>query len=74
MSGPEHYRKAEDLLNQAASPNLTTLAKQLLHAEAQVHATLAHAAATAIVPRTHGANCAERKAWETAAHTPETSQ
>lgn len=53
MTGPEHYQAAESLLNQvkAAQANMTrrpdpqTITDTL--AEAQVHATLAAAAATA---------------------------
>lgn len=47
-TGPEHWRKAEALLIRAESPSvrrLTTEAHRLL-ARAQVHATLAAAAAT----------------------------
>ncbi|MGW1765327.1 hypothetical protein ACWCQL_14795 [Streptomyces sp. NPDC002073] len=74
MSGPEHYRKAEDLLQQAEHANVSTLARQLLLAQAQVHATLAQAAATAVTPRTLGANCADWRAWRSAAGTPEATQ
>jgi hypothetical protein len=41
-SGPEHYREAERLLGVAEEPEVIRLA------EAQVHATLALAAATAL--------------------------
>ena len=42
MTGPEHYREAERLLAISSSDNPVTAA------EAQVHATLALAAATAL--------------------------
>jgi hypothetical protein len=49
-SGPEHYRRAEDLVTLAgytpAAVNETSPAAGLLLAEAQIHATLALAAAT----------------------------
>jgi hypothetical protein len=45
MKGPEHYKKAEELLDKARfEKNATTKAAYL--AEAQVHATLALLAAT----------------------------
>jgi hypothetical protein len=50
MTGPEHYRKAEELLGQAEEllgtdePSAATWAVE----QAQVHATLALAAATAL--------------------------
>lgn len=58
MTGPEHYRKAESLVAQAAevvatanrqcaSLPTTMAAHNMLTAEAQVHATLALAAAAA---------------------------
>jgi hypothetical protein len=53
MTGPEHYREAERLLATAYEDNLTTYegenpAAARNIAEAQVHATLALAAATAL--------------------------
>lgn len=47
MTGPEHYREAERLLAEAFDDSETASAKEIL-AEAQVHATLALAAATAL--------------------------
>lgn len=45
MKGPEHYKRAEELLDKARfEKNPATKAEQL--AEAQVHATLALLAAT----------------------------
>lgn len=51
-TGPEHYQRAEELL--ARSVDLQTAAdlRPLLAARAQVHATLALAAATALVNST----------------------
>lgn len=46
MTGPEHYREAERLLEQAAGLTATAYEGDEL-AAAQVHATLALAAATA---------------------------
>lgn len=45
MTGPEHYREAEDILNQ---PWQDETHARLFIAQAQVHATLALAAATAL--------------------------
>ncbi|MFJ3601842.1 hypothetical protein ACIPVA_03505 [Streptomyces anulatus] len=57
MTGPEHYREAERLLKDECrtAPSI---------ADAQVHATLALAAATALPP---GVNSPARTAWASAA-------
>jgi len=49
MTGAEHYRKAEELIGKAADPQVGMLEqrRQDTIALAQVHATLAHAAAAA---------------------------
>jgi hypothetical protein len=48
MNGPEHYREAEQHLKYAAECGDTDPRTETLHlAYAQVHATLAHAAAVA---------------------------
>ena len=50
MTGPEHYKIAENLLNRVASDDTRRLSHESrveLAARAQVHATLAVAAATA---------------------------
>lgn len=52
MTGPEHYRKAEDLLRLAAETEDVKLAADAQQA-AQVHATLALAAATAMASFRH---------------------
>ncbi len=54
MTGPEHYREAERLANAAATADLPFghLSSDETLALAQVHATLAHAAATALVATT----------------------
>jgi len=44
MDGPSHYHRAEQLLDRAYQPR----ERGLMLAEAQVHATLALAAATAL--------------------------
>ena len=62
MTGPEHYREAERLLDLSTADNPVTAA------EAQVHATLALAAATAI-----SSTCmpgADWDAWQQAAGVP----
>lgn len=78
MSGPEHYRRAEELLNalrraecsMSRRPDQDTLVRIL--AEAQVHATLAMAAATALSSPVAGEDDSspvgmdplDRNAWE----------
>lgn len=72
MTGPEHYREAERLARMAhrftygdgADPTVGAA----LAAEAQVHATLALAAATAL-PATRMLLVAEYKAWADVAAT-----
>jgi hypothetical protein len=51
-SGPEHYREAEALLRRAdaLSPSAAEQDAPILLQQAQVHATLALAAATALDP------------------------
>ena len=57
MSGPEHYRAAEDLLETAVDGgNVDTEYEDRLTARAQVHATLALAAATAGLDAIEGPN------------------
>jgi hypothetical protein len=70
MTGPEHYREAERLLGETFQnvPNGDP-AEPVILAEAQVHATLALAAATALgryIPET-GFTEADRRAWYIAA-------
>lgn len=48
MTGPEHYKEAEKLLGTLADVARGGPAEASVLAEAQVHATLAHAAATAM--------------------------
>lgn len=48
MTGPEHYKAAETLLAKAADENTPTWRAMEHVAIAQVHATLAVAAATAV--------------------------
>jgi hypothetical protein len=47
MTGPEHYREAEQLLEQARASDVGGDMERYSVAAAQVHATLALAAATA---------------------------
>jgi hypothetical protein len=60
MTGPEHYREAERLLGVAEEPEDIRLA------EAQVHATLALAAATALpaAQRAAGEPDGDRDWWQ----------
>lgn len=77
MNGPEHYRRAESLLEQLrkAHASMTTTVNPeraaAALAEAQVHATLALAAATAMHATADGtdlgASEAEFQAWYDAA-------
>ena len=69
-SGPEHYEAAERLLE--AGNDDTNPAAALMIAEAQVHATLAHAAATALCGFKPGSqaflvSAGSVEAWERAA-------
>jgi len=66
MDGPQHYRKAEQLLRavERTSRNADPAAAARLIARAQVHALLALAAATATGTTAHAG-----QAWEDAAGT-----
>lgn len=64
MTGPEHYREAERLLSRAIDRDGPDVA-----ATAQVHATLALAAATAAVRIDH-MPVGDSDAWRHAALTP----
>ena len=48
MTGPEHYAHAEELLDMAADEKLGSRLERYRIRKAQVHATLALAAATAL--------------------------
>ena len=48
MTGPEHYREAEDALETAAEEEIGSTGERYYLDKAQVHATLALAAATAL--------------------------
>ena len=54
MTGPEHYQAAERLVAEARRPATDRTYQLALSAEAQVHATLALAAATALNPQYGG--------------------
>ncbi|MFE9927414.1 hypothetical protein [Streptomyces sp. NPDC005533] len=71
MTGPEHYLQAEELLQEALSKTSGSDLERYYVTAAQVHATLALAAATAFAPHRLGVNRAEWKAWQTVAWTPE---
>ncbi|WP_410662789.1 hypothetical protein [Amycolatopsis sp. lyj-84] len=76
MTGPEHYREAEDLIARAEDGNRSFEYHQQLMNLAQVHATLALAAATAMAGRinnsythglTTGMSLANVNAWDVVA-------
>lgn len=69
MTGPEHYREAERLI--ASSYRDGELSPEALIAEAQVHATLALAAATALNDNEPGLPACEWKTWREVAGTPD---
>lgn len=62
MTGPEHYREAERLTTAAKGYDVVfaTLALN----EAQVHATLAQAAATALANGADGMTALDGRAWD----------
>ena len=70
MTGPEHYREAERLLCWPKDGSLPHQDIAMIHAEAQVHATLALAAATALCDPSSGQPAEDWKAWYGAAGTP----
>ncbi|GAA2092515.1 hypothetical protein [Actinomadura alba] len=71
MTGPEHYREAERLAKQANhwtyGDGGDPVAGAALAAEAQVHATLALAAATALMGSTNHARVVDANAWQAVA-------
>jgi len=54
VNGSEHYQYAETLLALASDDELGSDTQRFRLAKAQVHATLALAAATALVPSDYG--------------------
>jgi hypothetical protein len=72
MTGPEHYLEAERLLTEAAveGGEGTYFVRPENLTAAQVHATLAHAAATALISPSNSA--AESNAWREVAGTSTT--
>ena len=66
MTGPEHYRETERLLVQVDETVAPSEIPTVL-AIAQVHATLALAAATALHPAALHPNSPTRSAWQGAA-------
>jgi hypothetical protein len=83
MTGPEHYKEAEYLLASSIHLRAELLSGERENepadydepdrvvALAQVHATLALAAATALEPHDWSAHAPEWRAWVSAAGTPE---
>ena len=66
MTGPEHYRQAEELLDGLRGRDRGSVpGEDGIVTEAQVHAILALAAATAL-----GSDGMESRAWRQAAGTP----
>ena len=74
MTGPEHYRAAERLADQANhftyGDGADPVVGAALAAEAQVHATLALAAATALNDAQGGMTIRERREWLSVAAPP----
>ncbi|MFJ3949036.1 hypothetical protein ACIPXV_03055 [Streptomyces libani] len=65
MTGPEHYREAERRLRMAWEPGREPESMAHLVAEAQVHATLSLAAATALVDETPRSDSFDTyRAWQ----------
>ena len=62
MTGPEHYRKAERLLHDSLGGQDRELSEDMQR-RAQVHATLALAAATGNNEAGHGQTAHESNAW-----------
>ena len=64
MTGPEHYREAERLIAEMPRRDLPHEDIAMIQRDAQIHATLALAAATAVLPGIAGmAPLADYKAW-----------
>lgn len=63
MIGPKHYKEAQYLLRNSAGPHSTPEDEANALAAAQVHATLALAAATVLAGRMDPATC---QAWDAA--------
>jgi hypothetical protein len=63
MTGPEHYREAENCLRRAGTADLGSDMERFQLATAQVHATLALAAATAINPSGYEGQRPEWSEW-----------
>jgi hypothetical protein len=72
MTGPEHYQQAELSLVQAVELEAGSDAERYFLADAQVHATLALAAATALAPASDVGTGADWTAWFEAASEAET--
>ena len=63
MTGPEHYREAERLLNIATNDHWSRVARTEAVPLAQVHATLALAAANAMNDAEGGMSSEDYNAW-----------
>ena len=63
VTGPEHYQAAEDHLKTAATEELGSAQERWLLVAAQVHATLALAAATALADHNAGPGHPVLDAW-----------
>ncbi|MEU6496409.1 hypothetical protein ABZ890_39535 [Streptomyces sp. NPDC046984] len=70
MTGPEHYARAEQLLREVRDGHQEGSDVAAILAAAQVHATLAVAAATAMSGRGGGMHSADFNAWDNAAGVP----
>jgi hypothetical protein len=69
VTGPEHYVAAENLLAKAGSPDASGEDERHAVAAAQVHATLALAAATALNDSDSGQPFDDHQAWREVAAT-----
>jgi len=72
-TGPEHYRNAEQLLAQTESPSWHAEDSPATLAEAQVHATLALAAATGLNDYDGGMSVTTYRAWRAVAGEPDST-
>jgi thioredoxin-like negative regulator of GroEL len=65
MTGPEHYTRAEQLLREVRDGHQEGTDVAAILAAAQVHATLADAAASALIDETPRSDCFDNyRAWQ----------
>jgi hypothetical protein len=66
-TGPEHYKEAEAIMLAVVGEVIAAPQMMYLVATAQVHATLALAAAAGIGAQADGPHCKDSEAWEAVA-------